>query len=971
MKLIRLILIVFLFSGLHPAIAIETDPFQSWVEKMKSDPRGPFARIRWFCSDGTVQAPTAYGCREHGGGVQHGEWTDQITLMRDQGYYIANVFADVVPDVFIKNPRYPDILKQMILEQFLMNADDGWIFRRARYYRGALQAEDEARGGEALLKGIINARHTSQGQFLLLREAVRLLPHYLKNAPTSEMRQVSLTLATADKNFESLRIKIHVRPEAKDADRVRAYAGKRGQIELGDSYEHLAKTIESVFRPGNVALQILELSGQIRNRELSGQLKLGAERFANTTDPFIRFEIAGGLTVLLRRHLSRVGSPAAMLAVLDAGILLEDELFRLGTELLDKMPKTSLGQSLFWLSQSTDILYGTGLISGRQHKALKKRFERQLNSGQDLHQFRADLSYAARASDWAEQNLQFHFSRTIDHFQSIEPLSRRYVHDRLHTSLLLVYSSVLERLMTDNSRQLGIDSDIWGHRLSLGINGLNPGLARGMLKEPKPGDDLQNISQDTILLVPATTSDLPPVAGIITAGRGNILSHVQLLARNLGIPNVAVDKNLLPEIRSRKNRQVVLAVSPKGIVQMADDHPKWDDVFARKVSGKRSILKADIEKLNLTRTGFITLREIRAKDSGRVAGPKAANLGELKHHFPDAVTDGVVIPFGLFRKMLDQPVEPLGPPMFDWMKDQYLVIHALRENPSEQKPVINATLSRIRSWILKADPGEGFRKDLWDVLEKTLGSDGSYGVFVRSDTNVEDLPGFTGAGLNLTVPHVVGFDNILAAIRRVWASPFTQRSFGWRHAFLENPEHVYASVLLMKTVPVEKSGVMVTKDLDTGQSGWLTLAINEGVGGAVSGQTAEELKIDTRTGEITLLSQATESLKRVVLDQGGMDKADASGRDAVLTTREITLLVEFAKQLPDRFPKLRDDMGRSVPADIEFGFYRDKLVLFQIRPFLDDFHAQHDRFLSNMDRQFEGKKEMMVDLDRVPEQESP
>ena len=54
---------------------------------------------------------------------------------------------------------------------------------------------------------------------------------------------------------------------------------------------------------------------------------------------------------------------------------------------------------------------------------------------------------------------------------------------------------------------------------------------------------------DGIYLLPETVSDLPPVAGILTAGAGNPLSHVQLLARNLGIPNVAVDPALLPELR--------------------------------------------------------------------------------------------------------------------------------------------------------------------------------------------------------------------------------------------------------------------------------------------------------------------------------------------------------------------------------------------------------------------------------------
>ncbi len=981
MKLIRLILIVFLFLGVNPVLGQDAGDFRSLVENMKKAPRGPFKQLRWFCNDGSVLEPVEYACQSHGGGVQHGEWTDQVKAMQSQGYYIGNIYADVVPETLLMNPVYPDIVKQMILEQFLINADDGWIFRRARYYRGALQAEDEAKGGAGLLKALLNTHKGSQERFLLLREAARLLPHYRKNAPLSEMRQLSLTIAEADKNFEFLRTKIHVRPDAGDAGLVRTYAEKHGLIELMDSYEHLGKIIDEVFQPGEVVFLLHALSNQVLNPELSQKLGQGAKRLAKETDPFIRFEVVASLSAVLRSHLFKAGGPAAMLAVLDTGILLEDELFREATGLLDSLPQVSLGRSLRFLSQCTDILYGTGFISGRQHKALKNRFTNQLKPGQDLFQYRTDLAYVARVSDWAEQNLNFNFARTIDHFQTIESLSKRYIHDRLHASLLLAYSQVLERLMADNSRQLGIANNIWGENRTFGINGLNPGLARGVLREPRSRDDLKKFSRDSILILPATTSDLPPVAGIVTAGRGNILSHVQLLARNLGIPNVAVDKTLLPEIRSMINKKVILAVSPKGVVQMAEDHPDWDEIFAQRAQVKRAVIKVDIEKLDLGRTGFVTLQQIRAKDSGRIAGPKAANLGELKHHFPEAVTEGVVIPFGVFRKLLDQPFEPGGPEMFDWMKNQYQVIRSLKEKPIEQKSVIEATLTSIRSWILNIDPGDGFRRDLKLILEKTLGDDGSFGVFVRSDTNVEDLPGFTGAGLNLTLPHVKGFDNILAAVQRVWASPFTLRSFGWRHAYLANPEHVYASVLLMKTVPVEKSGVLVTKNLETQEKGWLTIAVNEGVGGAVSGQTAEELRVHTKSGEVTLLSQATEPLKRVVLEQGGMARADASGSEAILNAKEIALLISFARQLPQRFPILLDDAGQEVPADVEFGFYKDKLVLFQIRPFLDDFNSQHDNYLSLLDRQFNNQKKVIndltkidlarIDLTGIPEKEVP
>src|SRR5262249_62028246 len=97
------------------------------------------------------------------------------------------------------------------------------------------------------------------------------------------------------------------------------------------------------------------------------------------------------------------------------------------------------------------------------------------------------------------------------------------------------------------------------------------------------------------------------------------------------------------------------------------------------------------------------------------------------------------------------------------------------------------------------------------AMARECGADAKVGVFVRSDTNVEDLPGFTGAGLNLTLPNVVGFDNVVKAISEVWASPYTARAFAWRQAHMKGPEHVYPAVLLLRTVPSEKSGVMITQ----------------------------------------------------------------------------------------------------------------------------------------------------------------
>jgi hypothetical protein len=65
------------------------------------------------------------------------------------------------------------------------------------------------------------------------------------------------------------------------------------------------------------------------------------------------------------------------------------------------------------------------------------------------------------------------------------------------------------------------------------VRALNPGLALGRLRvAPKEGA----YNRDEILALPDTPADLDPAAGILTQGEGNVLSHVQLLARALGIP---------------------------------------------------------------------------------------------------------------------------------------------------------------------------------------------------------------------------------------------------------------------------------------------------------------------------------------------------------------------------------------------------------------------------------------------------
>ncbi len=167
--------------------------------------------------------------------------------------------------------------------------------------------------------------------------------------------------------------------------------------------------------------------------------------------------------------------------------------------------------------------------------------------------------------------------------------------------------------------------------------------------------------------------------------------------------------------------------------------------------------------------------------------------------------------------MLDRPYANTGKTVYEWMVERFREIEAMPPGSPTQTAAAEEMRARLHDFIRNTDPGPAFRQELKSAMDRVFGADFKGGVFVRSDTNVEDLPGFTGAGLNLTVPNVVGFDNVVGAIGEVWASPYTARAFAWRQSHMRDPENVYPAVLLLRTVPSEESGVMVTQSLETGR----------------------------------------------------------------------------------------------------------------------------------------------------------
>jgi hypothetical protein len=948
-----------------------TAQYRRWIAEMKGQPRGPFSGIKWFCRDGRVLPPKDDAGAGTGQGWQHGEWSDRTRQIRAQGWQIANLLAGLDVDKALADPAFADLYAQWLIEKFLIAADDGWILRKAQFYRGAVQEEDERDTARRLLTAMAGQPAWTGHRFVALRTGVRMLPHGGDDASAQKVRNLAAALNDRDPGFQNLRVKIHNSPEAADAAAVRTWAAGAKDPAVAGQAKALADEIDRVYAPKPFT-QTLDAAAKDLAADAALAPALQAARSAFAAGGGADQRLAASATLLrqLVEALPKVANGTRRLRVLDLSLAAEGEHLRAAAELRsadDKGgPRPTRAAMIARLKAGADAAYGTGLIGQRERNELDKAFAALAGDDIALADHLGALRSLGLLPGWGSQTLRQHFGEAMDKFDRIEPLADQFIQDQLRGSPLLAYSQALDALSRDANRAAGVQHRLMEREIGTGFTALNPGLARGVLHAKPDMGAVGGFRGDGIYLLPETVSELPPVAGILTAGAGNPLSHVQLLARNLGIPNVAVDPALLADLRRLDGRRIVLAASPAGLVEIQEDGPKWDAAFGAEAKPEQDVMFApDVAKLDLKQRDFVSLDKLRADDSGRTVGPKAAKLGELKSRFPDKVAPGVGIPFGLYREaVLDKPYKGGPKTAYQWMVERFRALEAMPAKSAEAAKASEALRAEIYSVVRNTDPGPQFRERLRAAMAREFGANFQGGVFIRSDTNVEDLPGFTGAGLNLTLFNIAGFDKIVKGIAEVWASPYTARAWAWRQSHMSGPEHVYPAVLLLRTVPADVSGVMITQDVDSGDAGVLSVAVNEGVGGAVDGQAAESIRIARASADVRLMAVATAPRKLVPLASGGVARQPVSGKDTLLGSGEVAQLIAFADQIPKQFPQFGED-GKPVAADVEFAFVAGKLGLLQIRPFNESRQARGASHLAAMDKALAGNLGKRISLKQV------
>ncbi|MEA3193873.1 MAG: pyruvate, water dikinase [Betaproteobacteria bacterium] len=203
------------------------------------------------------------------------------------------------------------------------------------------------------------------------------------------------------------------------------------------------------------------------------------------------------------------------------------------------------------------------------------------------------------------------------------------------------------------------------------------------------------------------------------------------------------------------------------------------------------------------------LKDLRLADLPQVGG-KNASLGEMIGALSAA---GIRVPGG-FATTADAFREFLAQGGLDKKIEQRLGTL----DPKDVR-ALAACGTEIRSWILKNPFPAALEKDIrsyFQQLEKNISSETSFAV--RSSATAEDLPDASFAGQQETFLNIRGADNVLEAIRHVFASLYNDRAISYRahQGFAHAGVALSAAVQQMVRSDLGSSGVLFTLDTESG-----------------------------------------------------------------------------------------------------------------------------------------------------------
>ena len=247
----------------------------------------------------------------------------------------------------------------------------------------------------------------------------------------------------------------------------------------------------------------------------------------------------------------------------------------------------------------------------------------------------------------------------------------------------------------------------------------------------------------------------------------------------------------------------------------------------------------------------------------------------------------------------------------------------------------------IRQWVEEAPFPDELHQSIvksYDELTQQLGPEVTFAV--RSSATAEDLPEASFAGQQETYLNVSGIEDILTAVRKVFASLYNDRAISYRvhQGFEHDMVSLSAGIQQMVRSDIGSSGVMFTLDTESGFDDVVFITSAYGLGetvvqGSVNPDEFYVHKSTLASGKPAILSRnlGSKSIKMIYADDNAkspVTTTEVGSKDRMkfsLSDSQIEELAHFAMKIESHY-------GRAMDIEWALDGLDGKIYIVQARP---------------------------------------
>lgn len=786
------------FTGQAQTVSSET--LREHVQAWKAEALGPYARVQWFCEDGTTTI-AEQGCDTISGLLHAVLKTEGQQLAKSNHLFLGQMLSSADVAELWDEPHDHSRLKQYLLGQYARDQQDGWIWDKAQYAENTRFMEAEADAGRAFLLWMLEQDTIVERQFYLVRELVEHLPHETTRLQEGVYAK-AIAIAVDIPDFFPLRNKLLGWPQSNDVHRVEVF--KKRLVEEGFTdtsglaqLDSLQSLLEAFYAPKTLASLADKIEGLPEGMPLRAACQQLVRRFGNSGPTLEKLGLISSMMWRIRTSVPQQRGAETRLALLDLSAeleaVLQADLVHLSHEGIDRRLR------LIPLLAQAAAACGELEMWEWEHAAPRLRLE---NAPRNVRTLYGYVNTSRQITHWGAGRVIQTYQRVSNQYQAFDPLAGAFGSVKLMSSM----SAWLGLEVTHIERFLAKQVDL-KHALPSDIEadialGMVTGATVGTLADTS---NTPTTSGQRIYLLDHSRPLPDDASGIVITGDISWASTLLIDAIHREIPVAFVSEETGQKLEAHLDEPFLFLVTEYGHVTLL---PKWEwtaeqqSVISEKegASATRSQPKQSNYQANHKP---LVISDIKISENPSSHNENIKQYVQWMQEHPAYVADGVIIPAGAFRKHLDQPVPGRQQSYWQALGELHRTARGMIGYGSPEtvvKAYLDKELAELTESLRSVALSASFMLELQQAFERAFKQRlGTHPVLLHAHKE-------TASTLDWNPDQaVLSTEQIAQGVRDLWANSILAEDVAW------NPQQLNPAILITPALTYSKHAT-VTRD---------------------------------------------------------------------------------------------------------------------------------------------------------------